>query len=123
MRSFCTRLPVIQKLRIQCPTCRTRLRAPVQLLGQTRDCPRCGVAFVVSRPERAGEKTTLRLDESTGTVLISQRDTIDQRLEWGEIRPGQASSAEKLDAEGVRVRNLVAQFVRTMGSADGRPIT
>jgi len=31
----------------RCPGCKARLRAPVQLEGQTRKCPGCGQAVVV----------------------------------------------------------------------------
>jgi DNA-binding response OmpR family regulator len=37
-------------IRCRCDGCGARIKAPVQLLGQTRACPRCGLALVV-RPE------------------------------------------------------------------------
>ena len=35
---------------VRCPACDARIRAPGQLLGQSRRCPGCGVPFVV-RPQ------------------------------------------------------------------------
>jgi uncharacterized paraquat-inducible protein A len=42
--------------RFRCPACRARIKAPLQLIGQTRDCPRCGRRLVVkmSPPQDAG---------------------------------------------------------------------
>jgi DNA-directed RNA polymerase subunit RPC12/RpoP len=42
--------------RFRCPACAARIKAPLQLIGQTRDCPRCGGRLVVklSPPQDAG---------------------------------------------------------------------
>jgi hypothetical protein len=42
--------------RFRCPACQARIKAPLQLIGQTRDCPRCGRRLVVKigPPEDAG---------------------------------------------------------------------
>jgi hypothetical protein len=39
-----------------CPVCRARIKAPLHLIGQRRDCPRCGGRLVVklSAPQDAG---------------------------------------------------------------------
>ena len=36
-------------IRICCPRCAARIKAPAQLAGQKRDCPRCGQALLVRR--------------------------------------------------------------------------
>jgi hypothetical protein len=36
-------------LRFHCARCGARIKAPVQLAGQYRDCPRCHESFVVPR--------------------------------------------------------------------------
>jgi len=33
----------------RCPHCRSRIKAPVQLIGQSRTCPGCKHAFAVPR--------------------------------------------------------------------------
>jgi DNA-binding response OmpR family regulator len=54
-------------IRCRCPGCGSRIKAPIQLLAQTRTCPRCSMAFVVSLepPEDEGEK--LVMDDSLPT--------------------------------------------------------
>ena len=34
-------------IRFRCPSCKVRIKAPVQLQGQTRPCPGCGNYFTV----------------------------------------------------------------------------
>lgn len=34
-------------LSFRCSSCQARIKAPIQLLGQTRACPKCGNLFVV----------------------------------------------------------------------------
>lgn len=46
----------------RCPVCNARIKAPVQLIGQNRSCPRCSHHFVVPRQ--------VPLDE-TGPVLVA----------------------------------------------------
>jgi uncharacterized paraquat-inducible protein A len=43
-------------IHVRCPACRARIKAPSQLIGQTRDCPRCRQSLVVqmSPPEDVG---------------------------------------------------------------------
>jgi hypothetical protein len=36
-------------IRFRCPRCSARIKAPVQLAGQSRDCPGCSRAFTVPR--------------------------------------------------------------------------
>jgi DNA-binding response OmpR family regulator len=50
-------MPII---RCQCPACGSRIKAPMQLLGQTRPCPRCNHRFVVVyQPEPEGAKLVM----------------------------------------------------------------
>lgn len=65
-------------------------------------------------PEAGGTAT------DTPPQLISQRDTVDMRLEWEEIESGQPSPSERLEAEGARVANLVVQYYRIVGRPDNR---
>ncbi|HKI38221.1 MAG TPA: hypothetical protein VKA46_40580 [Gemmataceae bacterium] len=43
-------------IRFRCPGCRARIKAPAQLIGQTRSCPGCGRRLLVqmSPPEDLG---------------------------------------------------------------------
>ena len=34
-------------IRVRCPGCDARIKAPIQLLGQRRNCPRCNRRMVV----------------------------------------------------------------------------
>jgi hypothetical protein len=34
-------------IRLRCSGCRARIKAPVQLVGQTRNCPGCGRRLVI----------------------------------------------------------------------------
>ena len=44
----------------RCPFCQARIRAPKQLLGKERKCPRCGENFVVRRqPPKDADALTL----------------------------------------------------------------
>ncbi|HKI38419.1 MAG TPA: hypothetical protein VKA46_41605 [Gemmataceae bacterium] len=47
-------------IRFRCPKCAARIKAPRQLIGESRDCPGCGRAFVVPRP----------IPEDLGPVLV-----------------------------------------------------
>ena len=47
-------------IRCQCSQCGSRIKAPIQLLGQTRPCPRCNKPIVVMyQPEYEGPKLVL----------------------------------------------------------------
>jgi DNA-binding response OmpR family regulator len=50
----------VSSIRCQCPDCGSRIKAPIQLLGQTRPCPRCKRAIlIVYQPEDEGPKLVL----------------------------------------------------------------
>jgi len=37
-------------IRLRCPICGARIKAPVQLIGQERSCPSCGFAITIRKP-------------------------------------------------------------------------
>ena len=49
-------------VRFRCPTCNAKIKAPGQLIGQSRACPGCKSAFVVPND----------LPEDVGPVLVLQ---------------------------------------------------
>ena len=51
-------------VRFVCPACGTRLKAPGQLMGQGRDCPRCGCQLTVPRHVREDIGPILVLSEA-----------------------------------------------------------
>ena len=57
-------------LSFRCPGCGARIKAPVQLVGQTRACPGCGHRFVVQ----------LKAPPEAGPVLVAD----DGRSQEGE---------------------------------------
>jgi hypothetical protein len=42
---------MLKSISIRCLGCRARIKAPVQLLGQSRPCPGCGQHLRVQRPQ------------------------------------------------------------------------
>jgi hypothetical protein len=44
---------------IRCPSCASRIQAPVRLLGEERACPGCGRAFTVRPPTPADAAPSL----------------------------------------------------------------
>ena len=51
--------PSSTSIRCRCPGCGSRIKAPIKLLGQTRTCPGCRAAFVLSLAPPEDEGTTL----------------------------------------------------------------
>ncbi len=49
-------------LHFRCPGCRARIKAPCQLLGQTRPCPNCGRRLIIQ----------FKAPEDSGPVLIHE---------------------------------------------------
>jgi CheY-like chemotaxis protein len=49
-------------IRCRCPGCGSRIKAPMQLLGQTRTCPRCSRSFVVAVQPPEAEGPMLVMD-------------------------------------------------------------
>ncbi len=58
----------------RCSVCNARIKAPVQLIGQTRACPGCGHRFVVqlTAPEEAGPLLVMD-DNDHGTPAPRRR--------------------------------------------------
>jgi hypothetical protein len=56
-------------IRVRCPGCRARIKAPAQLIGQERDCPRCRRPLVVKMctPEDIGP--VILSDDSPAAVM------------------------------------------------------
>jgi CheY-like chemotaxis protein len=52
-------------IQVRCPGCGARIKAPSQLIGQTRDCPGCGQPLVVQ----------MRVPEDLGPVLLPDEAT------------------------------------------------
>jgi DNA-binding NtrC family response regulator len=52
----------VPTLRIECSDCGARIKAPVQLLGQSRPCPRCKATLVVQPAPPEDEGPSLVLD-------------------------------------------------------------
>jgi uncharacterized paraquat-inducible protein A len=55
---------MLPSITLLCTDCSARIKAPVQLLGQTRSCPRCGTELHINvkTPEDCGP--VLAADES-----------------------------------------------------------
>jgi CheY-like chemotaxis protein len=60
-------------IRILCPSCHARIKAPAQLLGKMRDCPKCSERFFILRPPPEDCGPALLCDESTAPVRKPDR--------------------------------------------------
>jgi hypothetical protein len=47
---------------VRCPTCKARIKAPTEIIGQTRACPGCGRPFLVPTQAPGDAGPTLLLD-------------------------------------------------------------
>ena len=54
---------MLSSIQVECPGCSARIKAPAQLIGQNRNCPRCGQRF----------KVQLETPQDSGPIL--QNDT------------------------------------------------
>jgi len=50
-------------IRVRCPGCNARIKAPFALLGQTRGCPRCGRRLVIKTKSPDDAEPMLSSDE------------------------------------------------------------
>jgi DNA-directed RNA polymerase subunit RPC12/RpoP len=57
----------------RCSSCRARIKAPVQLIGQARSCPGCGHRFVVNKVIPRDADTVLVLDETRSFLRLRPR--------------------------------------------------
>ncbi len=62
-------------IHFRCPWCCARIKAPRQLIGQSRDCPGCKHSFVVPRfvTEDAGPMFVQMEDEERGSFAVAGR--------------------------------------------------
>jgi len=49
----------------RCPSCSARIKAPTQLIGQTRICPGCGSQFIIRPPIPEDAGPLLSLENAT----------------------------------------------------------
>ncbi len=56
-------------IHVRCPGCRARIKAPAQLIGQTRDCPRCRQPLIVQMSAPEDEGPVLLCDDSPASTL------------------------------------------------------
>ena len=105
-------------LRIRCPGCYARIKAPVQLVGKARECPICGESIFIHRgpPEDCGP--ALLSDESTEPIRESAGRKVREKVilladDDRELNDGLRSLLEKrghrvIQAfDGVQARELV----------------
>jgi hypothetical protein len=50
-------------IRVVCPACNAHIKAPAQLLGQVRPCPRCGRRLVIRTKTPKDAEPVLSSDE------------------------------------------------------------
>jgi hypothetical protein len=74
----------MNSISIGCPSCKARIRSPIQLIGQSRPCPKCGFAMRIrpAAPESAGPllvadgdsftPSGVRSKAGSGTLLARQ---------------------------------------------------
>jgi CheY-like chemotaxis protein len=60
--------PAVAALRCTCPGCGARIKAPSELVGQSRPCPRCNQPFVIGAKPPADEDAILVHDAGPARV-------------------------------------------------------
>jgi len=62
-------------IQFRCPSCAARIKAPLALVGESRDCPGCGESFTVPHPVRpdSGPILVLMDDENQGFSRMAPR--------------------------------------------------
>ncbi len=65
-------------LRLQCPGCNARIKAPIQLVGQARPCPKCGQEIYVQR--QAPEDSDAILIGLDGRDVMARQEQSDTKL-------------------------------------------
>ena len=80
-------------IRVRCPHCDARIKAPIQLSGQSRTCPGCTLRFVVQRtaPEDAGP--ILLFDHLSNASQPTAREEAKRLL--GQVVGGADPATEK----------------------------
>jgi DNA-directed RNA polymerase subunit M/transcription elongation factor TFIIS len=70
-------------LRITCPNCQSKLNAKEKLIGQTRNCPKCGHPVLIADPEATSAETAAaepqanETAEETPAIQVAPRDEGD----------------------------------------------
>jgi hypothetical protein len=62
-------------IRLRCPGCGARIKAPVQLVGQTRNCPGCGRRLVIQ----------MKAPEDSGVLIVHDNSRDPSRGKWAEV--------------------------------------
>lgn len=58
-------------IRVRCPGCNARIKAPFQLLGQTHGCPRCGRRLVIRTKVPTDAAPLLSGDDRAGRLPMT----------------------------------------------------
>ncbi len=56
---------------VQCPTCNAKIKAPVELLGQKRKCPRCRARVEIARSKPIDASPKVLLGDEGSEELYS----------------------------------------------------
>jgi len=101
-------------IRFACPKCGARLSAKEDIIGQTRQCPKCNTALVVPSPETAGQPPSVSLPAQSPSIGsgAGEAGTLEQDYAAVQRGPAAATSAvgaEPQAAEGVAASPLAAQ--------------
>jgi uncharacterized paraquat-inducible protein A len=59
-------------IRVRCPGCDARIKAPKEMLGQTRPCPRCKRRLVIRTPAPTDAQPIVLHDERLGGPPLSR---------------------------------------------------
>ncbi len=98
------------KISFACPSCRARINAPVELIGQKRKCPGCDFPFVVRSHPPKSAPTSNAPPPDAGPILIADTDTVDMLFDDEVFRPStEAERVQRLEAENARLKQMLAQ--------------
>jgi len=64
-------------IRFRCPTCKARIKAPVQLQGQIRPCPGCGNYFTVRPATPKDSGPLVLLDDKPKRKLLAPGNSLN----------------------------------------------
>ena len=59
-------------IRVRCPGCDARIKAPIEMLGQTRPCPRCKRRLVIRTQAPNDAQPVLLHDDRLGGSQLSR---------------------------------------------------
>ena len=101
------------KVSFQCPYCTARIKAPRQIIGQSRSCPGCGFSIIVRDAAAHDASQTPTLPDAA--PMLATDEFADLMGDSGESFFDQARRIEELEAENARLRKLVAKLGRAAG--------